>query len=116
VESVRVSAKTVKNLFLEQQIQQMIVLLEKGADISSAIFSNPYFKPVVVDIIKTGSCVGRLEEATNKAIEFLQQDFETSVERFTQVFPIVVYLLVAIYVGYIVISFYTKHYSRIFLL
>ncbi len=114
ISAVRISIPGMGNIFLQRNMQSVLSEIEKGATLSSAISLNPYLKPVLVDMIRIGEEGGRLEDMLNKSIDILQQDFDTSIERFVQIFPLIVYLLVAVYVGYIVISFYTSYYSGIF--
>lgn len=113
VESIKVSAEASGNRIIEKEILKSGKIVEQGGSLYEAFSKNIFLPPLVLDMIQTGEESGRLDETTEKAIWHLQQNVNLAVEAILKIFPVVVYLLVALYVASIVISFYSNYFSQI---
>ncbi len=113
IEALKIAAKTSGNTIIENDLMKTAELVQQGSSLSAAISTNIFLPPVVKELMETGEQTGTLDEASEKAAWHLQQEVNFAVESILKIIPVVVYLLVALYVAFIVISFYSNYFSMI---
>lgn len=113
VEAIKISAQASGNRIIEKEILKSAALVEQGLALSSSFSSNKFLPPLVIDMFQTGEQSGRMDETIEKATWHLQQNVNLAVEAILKIIPVVVYLLVALYIASIVISFYANYFSQI---
>ncbi len=109
VRSVELAAGTVGNAIIKNDIKNLLPLLRKGRPLSEVLCGKTWFPVVVCDMLKTGEVSGTIEETLKRVSVYLKEEVDVTIEQILKVLPVVVYLLVALYIGYIVISFYTRY-------
>ena len=113
VEAVQLSARTMGNPVMEQEMLKAVALLRESATITEAFADNAFFPPVVREMLSIGAVSGKMDETLSHVIGYMQEEVKNTVTKLVAVLPVVVYLIVAVYVGYIVISFYRGYFSQI---
>lgn len=113
VESVKISAEATGNKIIENEFLKAVPHIRQGKNLSSAFAGNPYMPDIVIDMFSTGEISGKLDETIEKATWHLQQEVNLAVEAILKIIPVIVYLIVAMYVASIIISFYTGYFSQI---
>ncbi|GEM_PF-742426 len=113
IEAIKISAKSSGNRVVEREIIKSGKLVEQGSSLSAAFSTNPFLPAIVIDMFQTGEQTGRLDETLEKAAWHLQQEVNLAVEAVLKIIPVVVYLIVALYIASIVISFYANYFSQI---
>lgn len=85
--------------------------LESGHGVTETFRSTRAFSPIVIDMVSTGEQTGNLDQMLGKVSDYYEDEAETRSVKTGQMVGVLLGLLVAIYIGYIVISFYTGHYG-----
>ena len=107
--AIRMSADACGNEYLRTAIQPAPERLEGGAGITETLRATGAFSPIVLDMVGTGETTGDLDGMLGKMSEFYVAEAEIRQVKLGQVFGVLISLLVAIYIGYIVITFWTGY-------
>jgi type IV pilus assembly protein PilC/MSHA biogenesis protein MshG len=105
--AVRLGADACGNEAVRQRILPCVHRLEEGEGITEVMRATNAFNPIVLDMIHTGEMTGELDHMLNRMAEFYEEEGKTKARQAAILTGVVAFLAVAIYVGYIVISFYT---------
>lgn len=109
--ALTLSADSCGNEMLRERMYNAYRGLEGGAGITETLRSTRAFSPIVLDMVGTGEQTGNLDQMLNRVAEFYEDEAATRSVKTGQVVGAVLTLLVAIYVGYIVINFWMNHYA-----
>ena len=113
VEAVRLSARTMGNPVMEQEMFKTADLLRESVSIPEAFANNVFLPAVVREMLTIGAVSGKMDETLSRMISYMQEEVKNTVTKLIAVLPVVVYLMVAVYVGYIVIRFYMGYFGQI---
>jgi len=111
--SVALAGDTIGNLYLRENIKKSVPIIRQGAKLSEVFAEKEWIPPIVKDMLKTGELSGNMDETLDKVSDYLKEETDIIVEQFVKLMPVAVYLLVAIYIGYIVISFYANYFRML---
>lgn len=81
--------------------------------LADAFQKESIFPATVQDFIATGEHSGQLDETVKHACVVMDQESLTSMQRFMNVVPVIIFLAIATWIGYTVISFYANYFGRI---
>lgn len=107
--ALRMSADACGNEYLRALIHPAPERLEGGAGVTETLRSTSAFSPIVLDMVQTGETTGDLDGMLGKMSEFYVAEAEVRQIKLGQVFGVVVALAVAIYIGYIVVTFWSEY-------
>lgn len=107
--AIRMSADACGNEWLRSKIHPAPERLEGGAGVTETLRATDAFSPIVLDMMQTGETTGDLDGMLGKMSEFYVAEAEVRQVKLGQVFGVVVSLVVAIYIGYIVITFWSEY-------
>ncbi len=107
--AIRMSADACGNEYLRAAIHPAPEKLEGGAGVTETLRATGAFSPIVLDMMSTGETTGDLDGMLGKMSEFYVAEAEVRQVKLGQVFGVVVALVVAIYIGYIVITFWQEY-------
>ena len=107
--AIRMSADACGNEYLRALMYHAPERLEGGAGVTETLRSTGAFSPIVLDMMQTGETTGDLDGMLGKMSEFYVAEAEVRQVKLGQVFGVVVSLVVAIYIGYIVITFWQEY-------
>lgn len=107
--AIRMSADACGNEYLRAAIHPAPARLEGGAGVTETLRDTGAFSPIVLDMMQTGETTGDLDGMLGKMAEFYVGEAEVRQVKLGQVFGVVVALIVAIYIGYIVITFWQEY-------
>lgn len=105
------SADACGNEFLRERMYHAEKRLQEGAPIAETFRQTNAFSPIVLDMVETGETTGNLDLMLTKMSEYYEDEASTRAVKLAQVTGVLLGLLVAIYIGYVVISFYTGYYG-----
>lgn len=111
--ALTLAADACGNEYLRARMYPATRALEGGAGISETLRDTAAFSPVVLDMIQTGETTGNLDQMLGKMSDYYEDEASTRATQMGHVVGVVLALLVAVYIGYIVISFWIGHYSGI---
>ncbi|MCM8769715.1 MAG: type II secretion system F family protein [Candidatus Omnitrophica bacterium] len=112
-EGLPLAAETAGNATIAASLAKSFHRLTTGTSLSECLADNPYLPESVKEQIKTGEISGKLEQTLSYLVTTSEQEVNTYVDRLLTVLPVAVYLLVAGYTGYVIISFYRGYFQEI---
>lgn len=99
---------------IKEAAKRLSPRLQRGENFSAVLTSIPLLPPIVVHMVATGERSGTLDEGLNKAAEFLESEADVAMRSQAIVTGIGIYLLVALIIGYFIISFWANYYGGMF--
>lgn len=111
--AINLAADACGNEYVRAQIKPASRRLESGAGITDTLRSTNAFSPIVMDMVDTGEHTGNLDLMLLKMSSFYEDEAETRAKQIAQIFSTILYVLVAVYVLYVLITFYTKLYAGV---
>jgi len=112
-QALKLSADASGNEALRARMYTAYRGLEEGQGVHETFSQTNAFSPIVLDMVHTGEQTGNLDHMLNKVAEYYEDEAATRSVKTGQMTGVIIGLLVAIYIGYIVISFYQGHYGGI---
>jgi type II secretory pathway component PulF len=110
-ESMKMAADACGNEYLRSKMQPAVKRLETGDTFTETLRDTGAFNPIVLDMVATGETTGNLDHMLGRMAEFYEGEATTKTTQLGQLCGVIIGLLVAIYVGYIVINFYTGYFG-----
>lgn len=111
--SLQLSADACGNEYLRGRIYPAVPQLDSGAGVGDVLASTGAFSPIVLDMVRTGESTGNLDQMLEKTADFYEDEATTKSTQLAYVVGAVLGILVAIYIGYIVITFYMGYGSSV---
>ena len=107
VRSLQLSADACGNEYLRAMMQPSLQRVREGESITVALRETGAFSPIVMDMVATGESTGNLDAMLQKVGDFYIAEAEVRQVQLGYAVGVLLGLLVAIYIGYIVVTFYT---------
>jgi type II secretory pathway component PulF len=85
--------------------------MREGGSVADAMRSSGMIDEVVLDMVETGESTGNLDQMLSKVSEYYEDEAKVRARQAAIVGGMVLMGLVAIYVGYVVISFWGGYYG-----
>jgi len=104
LQSLKVAAGPMTNLYLKQAVNQAAHLVREGCSLSRALEQSGPFPPLLVYMIANGEQSGELERMLDKAAETQEVEFETRVAWLLGLFEPVLILVMGVIVLGIVLA------------
>lgn len=104
LQAIEVASKVLGNMVVAQRLDIAKEDIRKGISMSNAIKNMEIFPPMVNSMIKVGEESGAIDNILNKAADFYDDEVETSIQRMTTLLEPMLIVIMAIIIGFIVIS------------
>ncbi len=105
--SIKLAADSCGNEYLRALILPASTRIESGAGITETLVTTGAFNPIVIDMMRTGETTGNLDGMLHKVADYYEEDSKVRAVQMGHVFGVFIFLCVAIYIGFIVVSFYS---------
>lgn len=105
--AIQLAADACGNEVIRQQIYPAADMIETGTPIGIAFAQTGAFSQIVLEMAHTGEMTGNIDLMLRKVAEYYEDEGKTKARQAAAILGVVVFLAVAAYVGFIVISFYT---------
>ena len=103
---VKLSADSCGNEAMRAKLYPASRVLESGAGITETLKSTGALSPIVIDMLSTGEQTGNLDQMLNKMSDYYQDEAKTRSIQLGHFMGVLVFLVVAIYLAYIIVTFY----------
>ncbi len=103
--------EVVGNSIIRDSINKVIKGAKEGQGISGPITASGVFPPLAVSMIKVGEETGRLDVMLLKIAETYEKDLKTTIKRFINLLEPAMILIMAVVVGFIVMSMFFAIFS-----
>jgi type II secretory pathway component PulF len=110
-QALPVAADTCGNELLRQRVYRMLPMVESGQPLSQAMASVGGFPSAMVALLRTGEESGQISKMLGNSAAYYENQAETAMRRVAVVLPVLIYLAVAIYIAYHIVSFYMGLYQ-----
>lgn len=113
VDSLLKSSEVVGNVIYKDAIGLVARRVEKGISIGDAMAATPLFPPMIVEMVKIGEQTGKLDNSLLKASEYFEREVAEKVKVMTTLMEPIIMVLLALGVGFLIISIITPIYNLI---
>jgi type II secretory pathway component PulF len=100
------------NELVARNVRRLEPLVKEGVPLSQAMRQVGGFPSALLNMLATGEESGQVSTMLANAATYYESEAETAAKAASIILPVVVYLGVAAYAAYFVISFYMKLFSR----
>ncbi len=101
------------NEYLRGKMYPAYRQLQAGQGVTETLESTQAFSPIVMDMIRTGETTGNLDQMLTRSSDFYIEEAKVRQHQLGMVVGLFLSLVVAIYIGYVVINFYLSHFAGI---
>lgn len=112
--SWKIAAVASGNEFIKLAVLRGLPSIEEGQELTQAFSAAQVFPPQMIGMIAAAAKSGSIVQILNTIATYCEKETETAVAVLTGVLPVIVYLLVAGFIGFRIVSFYLGYFSRIF--
>jgi type IV pilus assembly protein PilC len=102
------------NNLIRDSLLTGLPLLQEGQGISKAFIRAGVFPASMIGLIVSAEKSGSIVQTLNTIAGYSEKENDTAMAVLTRVIPVLVYLLIAGFIGFRVISFYLGYFNRIF--
>ncbi len=113
VSSLNESADVIGNVYYQEAIREVGKKVEKGVTIGDAMLSDPLFPPLMIEMVKIGEQTGKLDDSLTRVSEYFEREVETTVKGLTTAMEPIIMIVLAVGVGFLIISIITPIYNII---
>ncbi len=107
--AVKLAADSCGNEYLRAKMYPAAADIQEGGGVTDAFAKTGAFSPIVLDMTRTGETTGNLDQMLIKTAEFYEEEADVRSRQTGLLFGVVCLLIVAVYIGYVVISFYSGY-------
>lgn len=111
--SLRLSIKSLSNYYMQHRCRVIERALDEGRTIADGMRLANVFPANFVQTFALGEQTGDIDKMLTKVAEYYEFEADKAFKAILTMLPVFIYLCVAAYIGYIVISFYAGYYNAI---
>ncbi|MBN2450576.1 MAG: type II secretion system F family protein [Lentisphaeria bacterium] len=115
--AVRMAASCCRNATLRRRFEEVADIMKaEGCAFSAALAErlHPHDRnTMILELMHTGELAGTTDEAAERIANICREEAETAMTRAAVVLPVLVYLCIAAYIGYKILTFYGKLYAPV---
>ena len=109
--AIRDASAAAGNAYMEGRILRVAPMLDEGRSLSETLTRAGVFPPAVLSMLSTGEQTGSIDSVMDKVAEYLDTESRTRMEQIAWVVAVGLYLLAALIVLYIAVSFYSAQFG-----
>lgn len=113
VDALNKSAEVIDNAVFKKAVIGVNRRVEKGITIGDAMTNTAVFPPVLVEMVKIGEQTGKLDESLERVSEYYEREVEQTVKALTTSIEPIIMIVLAVGVGFLILSIITPIYSLI---
>lgn len=112
-EALILASDSCGNTYISAAMKPAVAKLQAGMGITEAMASTGVMDPLVLDMLATGERTGQIDQMLINMGDFYQEEAKVRSKKSAAVFGLIVFLCVAIYVGIIVVKFWSGYFNTI---
>ncbi len=106
LESLKVTAESIPNIVVKQEINQMSYYAEKGEMLTKSLKRSKIFPPMVTQMITVGEETAQLDKMLSKVADYYDDEIEATLTNLTTVLEPLIIIVLGIILGTILIALY----------
>lgn len=111
IQSLEIVGRVIGNGYLEQKLYGVIEDVRRGVPLSASVKKLSIFPPMLCSMLSVGEESGNLDDILNKTSAFYDEESETAIQRLIALIEPVMIVILAVIVGFIIISIILPIYS-----
>lgn len=111
--AVQLAADACGNESIRARVYPASNALKEGAGITETLQSTGAFSPLVLDMSRTGETTGNMDQMLDKMADFYEEEGALKAQMAAKVIGVVCLIFVAVYVLFILVSFYSGYFSHL---
>lgn len=104
IQSMEIVQKVIGNKIIAEKLDEVTSEIKKGRGLTQPLTSMKYFPPMVISMVRIGEESGDLDFALGKCADFYDEEVDTSVQQLTAFIEPLIIIVLAVIVGFIVLS------------
>ncbi|MFZ2959068.1 MAG: type II secretion system F family protein [Candidatus Ozemobacteraceae bacterium] len=112
VQALKTAIEVSDNCWLMNKLKELPSLVEKGEKIGTGLDGCGAIPGTLREMILVGEESGRLPEMLDKTATFYEEEANNKVSVLMKIMPVFIFLIVAVYVGYMIVGNYLTVFSR----
>ncbi len=113
-QAIRIAADACGNEYLASQLKPAASRIEAGIGITQSLQESRVLPQMVMDMVATGENTGELGFMMEKFAEYYEEEGKVRSHQAGYIFGVLIYLMVAIFVLIVLITFYTSYFAGLF--
>lgn len=109
----QMAAESCGNNLVRSSLLSGLPLLQEGQAISKAFIQARVFPASMIGLISSAEKSGSIVQTLNTIATYSEKENETAIAVLTRIIPVFVYLLIAGFIGFRIISFYLGYFNQI---
>lgn len=109
--AIAISALAAGNYYLTKHLRRAVAEVEHGQSICEAFRHTGVMPPLVLDMLQTGESTGNVDAMMDKVAEYYEQETDVKSGQAVIVLSVGVYLLIALWIASMIISFWQGYAS-----
>jgi len=111
LEAIKITSDVMQNRIYEQSLKEVYKQVEKGVPISVPLARDPYFTPMVAQMIGVGEQTGKLDEMLTSLARFYTAESDNQLKNLSSLVEPVLIVIIGIAVGFMVFSIIVPIYN-----
>lgn len=114
VDAVRYAADSCGNQETRRLVYPAADALKEGNGIADSFAATGAFSQIILDMVATGERTGDMDKMMESCAKFYEQETKVLAKQYATIISVLVLLGVCIYIGMIVISFWSGYFGAVF--
>ena len=110
-QTIKTAGNACGNTAAAAKFYAIVPHIQRGSTLTEALRLTKLFPEMVLQLVHTGEQAGSLSQMLEKAAEMLGQQLNEAINRLFAILPVFLFLCVAVYAGYMIITTFTKIYA-----
>jgi type IV pilus assembly protein PilC len=106
VNALDISAKSIGNHFMAQQLDVVAARVREGASFAAALEARGVFPDVAVKMAEVGESTGALQDMLNTVADFYDEEISTTMERFVTLVEPVLLVIMGVVIAGLLLALY----------
>jgi type II secretory pathway component PulF len=112
--AVVLAADACGNEGVRARVRPVANKLEEGQGITETFAASGAFSQLVLDMTRTGEATGNMDEMLTRVADYYEDEGQTKAQMAARIVGVVCLIAVAVYVLYVVLSFFMSYASHVF--
>jgi len=111
LDALKIVSSTINNVILEEEINNMVVEVERGVPLSTPMQRNDYIPKFVGQMVAVGEQTGKIDQILDKVAEYYENETSTKIKSISSLIEPVVLVIVGLGVAILIFAVLLPIYS-----
>lgn len=113
IQSWSLAVSLCNNSIIKESLLKGLPVIKQGGELISAFTTSQVFSKKMLGMIAIGEKSGSINKMLEKMALYCEQDNDVIINSLLIIMPVITFIIVAAYIGYRIISFYSNYYSQV---